>query len=34
MAPVEKGPNFERGTYFYFDAQVELWGSVMMYYAL
>ncbi|XP_027218389.1 CCR4-NOT transcription complex subunit 2 isoform X1 [Penaeus vannamei] len=21
MAPVEKGPNFERGTYFYFDAQ-------------
>lgn len=21
MAPVEKGPNYERGTYFYFDAQ-------------
>lgn len=22
MAPVDKGPNYERGTYFYFDAQV------------
>ena len=24
MAPVDKGPNYERGTYFYFDAQVSI----------